>query len=66
MLPLLEDSWTRVQPTLRERVGSAVYDAWLRGLRPVLLERGTVYLEAETRMAADRVRAMFRLSLIHI
>lgn len=66
MLPLLEDSWTRVQPTLRERVGSAVYDAWLRGLRPVLLERGTVYLEAETRMAADRVRAMFRHAIAEV
>jgi chromosomal replication initiation ATPase DnaA len=60
MLPLLEESWTRVQPALRDRVGSAVFDAWLRGLRPVLLERGCVYLEAESRMAADRVQTMFR------
>ena len=59
MLPLLEESWTRVQDTLRDRVGSATFEAWLQGLRPVLLERGTVYLEAESRLAADRVRALF-------
>lgn len=59
MLTLLEDSWTRVQPTLRERAGVAAYDAWLAGLRPVLLERGTVYLEADSRLVADRVRSLF-------
>lgn len=60
MLLLLEESWSRVQATLRERVGGATYDAWLARLRPVLLERGTVYLEAESRLVADRVRTLFR------
>lgn len=60
MLPVLEDSWSRVQSVLAERAGRAAYDAWLAELRPVLLERGTVYLEAQNRLAADRVRAMFR------
>jgi chromosomal replication initiator protein len=60
MLPVLEDCWTRVLPLLRERAGEAVYTAWLADLRPVLLERSTVYLEAPNRLCADRVRALFR------
>lgn len=60
MLPLLEDSWSRIQPVLRERVGAAAHAAWIAELRPVLLERGTVYLEAANRLAADRVRTLFR------
>ncbi|MCU0867083.1 MAG: DnaA/Hda family protein [Planctomycetes bacterium] len=60
MLPVLEESWTRVQDALRQRAGAAAYEAWLAELRPVLLERGTAYLEAKNRLAADRVRAMFR------
>jgi len=60
MLPVLEECWSRVQSALRERAGAAAYDAWLVGLRPVLLERGTVYLEAQNRLAADRVRALFQ------
>lgn len=59
MLLLLEECWNRVQAELRERVGGATYEAWLQGLRPVLLERGKVYLEAESKLAADRVRALF-------
>ncbi|MFY9343608.1 MAG: DnaA N-terminal domain-containing protein [Planctomycetota bacterium] len=60
MLPLLEESWSRVQAGLRERAGAAAYDAWIAELRPVLLERGTVYFEAKSRLVADRVRALFR------
>ncbi|MGC6488012.1 MAG: DnaA N-terminal domain-containing protein [Planctomycetota bacterium] len=66
MLPLLEESWNRVQPALRDRVGTATFEAWLAGLRPVLLERGTVYFEAETRLAADRVRALFRGAIAQV
>ncbi len=60
MLPVLEECWTRVQVLLRERVGEAAHAAWITELRPVLMERGTVYLEAPNRLVADRVRAMFR------
>ena len=60
MLPVLEDCWTRVLPLLRERAGDAAYTAWLAELRPVLIERSTVYLEAPNRLGADRVRALFR------
>lgn len=60
MLPVLEESWARAQAVLRERVGDAAYTAWLANLRPVLLERSTVYLEAPNRLTADRVREMFR------
>ena len=42
MLLLLEECWKRVQTVLCERVGTATYEAWLQGLRPVLLERGKV------------------------
>lgn len=66
MLLLLEECWSRVQDTLRERVGAATYDAWLAGLRPVLLERSTVYLEADSKLAADRVRALFATTLTEI
>ncbi len=66
MLPVLEDSWTRVQHGLRERAGAAAYDAWLAGLRPVLLERGVVYLEAPNRLAADRVRTLFQPLLAEV
>jgi len=60
MLPVLEESWTRIQTLLRERVGAAAYDSWISALRPVLIERGVVYLEAQNRLAADRVRTLFR------
>jgi len=60
MLPVLEDCWTRVLPLLRERAGEAAFTAWLAELRPVLLERSTVYLEAPNRLSADRVRTLFR------
>lgn len=60
MLPVLEDCWTRVQAALRQRAGEAVFTAWLQDLRPVLMERGTVYVEATTRLVADRVRALYR------
>lgn len=60
MLPVLEDCWKRAQAVLRERVGEAAYTAWLADLRPVLLEKSTVYLEAPSRMAADRIRSLFR------
>jgi chromosomal replication initiation ATPase DnaA len=60
MLPVLEECWTRLQGPLRERVGEAAYAAWVADLRPVLMERGTVYLEAPNRLVADRVRALFK------
>ena len=60
MLPVLVESWTRVQEMLRQRAGEAAYAAWLRDLSPVLMERSTVYLEAGSRLAADRVRALFK------
>ena len=66
MLPLLEESWTRVRTALRERVGSATFEAWLERLRPVLLERGTVYFEADNRLAADRVHALFRTEIAEV
>ena len=66
MLQLLEESWTRVQGALRERVGDATFDAWLKGLRPVLLERGTLYFEADSRLCADRVRALFASTIAEV
>lgn len=60
MLPVLEDCWTRVQASLCQRAGEAVFTAWLAELRPVLMERGTIYLEAKTRLVADRVRSLYR------
>jgi len=66
MLLLLEECWGRVQDTLRDRVGAATYDAWLAGLRPVLLERSTIYLEADSLLAADRVRALFTATLTEV
>lgn len=60
MLQLLRDSWNRIQAELRRRAGDAVFDAWLADLRPLLMERGTVHLEARSRMVADRVRSLFR------
>lgn len=60
MLAVLTDSWNRAREVVRQRAGEAAYSAWLSKLTPVSMERGTVYLEAETRFAADRVRALFR------
>lgn len=60
MLPLLQDCWTRVQTQLRSRAGEAAFDAWLGALTPVGMERGTLFLEAPSRLGADRVRALFR------
>lgn len=60
MLPVLEECWMRAKAVVRERAGEAAYAAWLVDLRPVLLERSTAYFEAPNRMAADRVRALFR------
>ncbi|MFM1871633.1 MAG: DnaA N-terminal domain, partial [Planctomycetota bacterium] len=66
MLPLLEQCWTAVQASLRSRAGDAVYEAWLGRLRPVLMERGTVHLEADNRLTADRVRALYRPLLVDV
>ena len=60
MLPVLEQSWSAVQGALSARIGAAAYEAWLRDLRPVSLERGTAYLEAGSKLAADRVRTLYR------
>lgn len=60
MLTLLKQSWASVQDELRSAAGEAAYASWLGELRPVLLERGVVYLEAKSRMVADRVRRLFR------
>lgn len=60
MLPVLEESWTRLQAALRQRAGEAVFQAWMAELKPVLLERGVVYLEAGSRLVADRVRLLYR------
>jgi chromosomal replication initiator protein len=60
MLPVLLESWNRVQARLRDRAGEAAHSEWLGRLQPISMERGTVYLEAETRFLADRVRALYR------
>jgi chromosomal replication initiator protein len=60
MLQLLKESWNRVQAQLRVAAGEAAYDSWLAELRPVLLERGVVYLEAKSRLVCDRVQRLFR------
>ncbi|GAB4152641.1 MAG: chromosomal replication initiator protein DnaA [Planctomycetota bacterium] len=60
MLSLLKSSWNKVREELRRRAGDAVFEAWLASLRPVLMERGVVFLEVEGRMACDRVRRLFR------
>jgi chromosomal replication initiation ATPase DnaA len=66
MLDLLKLSWTNVQEALRRSAGDAAYQAWLGELRPVLLERGVVYLEAKSRMVRDRVQRLFRPMLQEI
>jgi chromosomal replication initiation ATPase DnaA len=60
MLSMLRDSWTRIQEELRRRAGDAAYSAWLQDLRLLLMERSVIYLEARSRMVADRVRSLFR------
>ncbi len=60
MLGMLKESWTNVQQALRKAAGDAAYDAWLGELRPVLLERGVVYLEAKSKMVRDRVQKLFK------
>lgn len=60
MLSLLKACWPAVQQELRKRAGEAAYGAWLGSLRPVLMERSVVYLEAESRLCCDRVRRLFR------
>lgn len=59
MLAILQDVWVRLQPRLRAQVGDAAYEAWLRQLRPLALERSVCYLEANSRMACDRVQRLF-------
>ena len=60
MLAVLESTWSRVTPVLRDRVGSAVFDAWLAELRPLAMERGTLHLEAPNRLTCDRVLQFHR------
>lgn len=59
MLDLLKQSWASIQSELNSSAGSAAYDAWLADLRPVLLERSVVYLEAKSRMVRDRAQKLF-------
>jgi chromosomal replication initiation ATPase DnaA len=60
MLQLLKDCWAKTRDELRRRAGEAAFTGWLADLRPVLLERGVVFLEARSRLCADRVRSLFR------
>jgi chromosomal replication initiation ATPase DnaA len=60
MLDLLKQSWTAVQDALRREAGEAAYASWLADLRPVLMERSVVYLEAKSRLVRDRVQRLFR------
>ncbi len=60
MLSLLKESWSQVQAALRKAAGDAADEAWLGEVRPVLLERGVVYVEAKSRMVRDRVQRLFR------
>ncbi len=59
MQAVLDSTWRVVQPELRARVGGAVHAAWLAGLRPLALERGTLHLEAPNRMTCERVRQLY-------
>ena len=59
MLPLLRDSWARIQPELRTQAGAAAYESWLCELRPLALERGICYLEAKNRLTCERVQRLF-------
>ena len=59
MLDLLKESWASVQSELRGSAGAAAYEAWLADLRPVLLERSVVYLEAKSRMVRARAQKLF-------
>ena len=60
MLDLLKKSWTAAQDALRREAGAGAYDGWLKDLRPVLMERAVVYLEAKSRLVRDRVQRLFR------
>ncbi|MEI6130470.1 MAG: DnaA N-terminal domain-containing protein [Planctomycetota bacterium] len=60
MLDLLKQSWTVVQDALRREAGAAVYDSWLAELRPLLMERSVVYIEAKSKMVRDRVQRLFK------
>jgi chromosomal replication initiation ATPase DnaA len=60
MLDLLKQSWTAVQEALRREAGDAAYASWLGELRPVLMERSVVYLEAKSKLVRDRVQRLFR------
>jgi chromosomal replication initiation ATPase DnaA len=66
MLQVLKECWSRIQDNLRHRAGDAAYEAWLADLRPVALEQGTFYLEARTRMVADRVQRLFSPVLVEV
>ncbi|MCA8943744.1 MAG: AAA family ATPase, partial [Planctomycetes bacterium] len=59
MLALLQSSWSNAAEKLRERVGSAAFDAWLSELRPMALERGVVHLEAPNRLACEHVGKLY-------
>src|SRR4029077_12409630 len=50
MLDLLKQSWSAVQDALRREAGEAASASWLAELRPVLMERSVVYLEAKSRL----------------
>ncbi len=66
MLAVLKETWSRIQGDLCRKAGEAAYQAWLSGLRPVALERGTFYLEARNRMVADRVQRLFSSLLVEV
>ena len=66
MLAVLKESWSHIQGDLCRKAGEAAYQAWLSGLRPVALERGTFYLEARNRMVGDRVQRLFGPLLVEL
>ncbi|MBK8976854.1 MAG: AAA family ATPase [Planctomycetes bacterium] len=56
MQALLDSTWKNIEPALRGRVGAAVFESWLAVLRPLAMERGVFYLEAPSRLVAERVQ----------
>ncbi len=59
MLSLLLDTWERIRPELRQKAGTAVFDAWLSLLKPIALERGVLHLEAKNRLVCEHVTKFY-------
>ena len=62
----LEEAWENVFEIMGNHLGQPTANSWLKDLRLVKLENGTLTLQAKTKFIADHVESHFRSKLLMV